>query len=101
MQIPGNHSLPPRDSGRGIKWGLDICFPGEDWIHLWEAMRKVPGDQSRTVKNRVFIAVCLQFSYTASLGSSRQGNKGDGPEQNDDEATKDGQFLCKNRSWFI
>lgn len=63
-------------------------------------MRKVPGDQSLTVKNRVFIAVCLQFSYTTSLGSSRQGNKGDGPEQNDDEVTKDGQFLCKNRSWL-
>lgn len=30
-----------------------------------------------------------------SLGSSGQRNKGGGPEQNDDETIKVGQFLCK------
>lgn len=47
------------------------------------------------------MAVCLQFSDTTSLGSLRQGNKSDGPEQNDDEAINVGQFLCENRSWLI
>lgn len=39
--------------------------------------------------------MCLQGSDMTSLGSPGQGNKGDGPEQNDDETIKVGQFLCK------
>lgn len=36
------------------------------------------------------MAVCLRFGYTTSQGYSCQGKKGDGPEQNDDEAIKVG-----------
>lgn len=44
------------------------------------------------------MAVCLQCSYTTSLGSSCQGNKSNVSEQNDNDAVKVGQFLGKNRS---
>lgn len=36
-------SLCPRDSGKGMKWGLDIYFPGEDCINHCRAIRKVLG----------------------------------------------------------
>lgn len=39
--------------------------------------------------------MCLRGSYKTSLGSSCQGSKSNGPEQNDDETVKVGRFLCK------
>ena len=51
------------------------------------------GGQNPTVKNRVLIAVCLQFSYTTSLGFLGQGRKSDRPERNADEAVKVVHFL--------
>lgn len=76
-----------------MKWGLDIHFPGEDWINHYRAIRKVFGVKISPGKIEcytTFTAVCLQFSYTTSLGYLCQGNKGDGPEQNDDEGIKAG-----------
>lgn len=86
-------SLPPRDSGNCMTWDLDIPFPGEDWVNHYRATRKVFGVKIPLWKIEcytAFMAVCLQFSYTTSLGYSCQGNKGDGPEQNDDEDIKVG-----------
>lgn len=44
MQISGKTlASPPRDSGKGMKCGLAIYFPGEDWINHYRAIRKVLG----------------------------------------------------------